>query len=377
MIAGQDVIVHGMTRLEAFDVATGETKWWVTISSTGTSSPVVYGDTIYVASWSPFGEADQVETLPNYEALLKNDKDANGTINRDEVPASLNVFSRPETPDVPGATYSIKAAFARFDTNKDGELQKEEWEAGLKLISSLKTEHGLLAVRLGGSGDVTATHVTWKEKASIPEVPTPLAYQNRIYLIRNGGILTCMDAATGQSRIPRPRRRPWSLFLLTCGRQRPRDRSIGRRRCFCAGHRRPSRNSREERPRGGHLCNAGCRWRRALCPDGLQPVRVRPEIDIQQPCRLRSNLNLSVAHTHQERYSLSPKRERDRGQRSGGRRNARPVATSQDVSGPKAPRSCLGSGRDCSASAYPSPHTKLVAHFGEPHPWCGGHYPQA
>ena len=110
------------------------------------------GDTIYVATWSPFGEADQRGTLPDFETLLKSNKDGNGTINRDEVPASVNIFSRPETPDVPGATYSVKAAFARFDANKDGELQKEEWEVGQKVVSSLKIEHGLLAVKLGGSG---------------------------------------------------------------------------------------------------------------------------------------------------------------------------------------------------------------------------------
>jgi outer membrane protein assembly factor BamB len=198
LIAGQEVIVHGMNRLEALALATGKTTWWVAISSSGTSSPILDGETIFVATWSPFGEADQMEPLPTYEALLKNDKDGNGTINRDEVPASLNVFSRPETPDVPGATYSVKAAFARFDANKDGELQKEEWEVGQKIVSNLKIEHGLLAVRPGGSGDVTATHIIWKEKTSIPEVPTPLAYQNRIYMIRNGGILTCMDAASGK-----------------------------------------------------------------------------------------------------------------------------------------------------------------------------------
>ena len=67
----------------------------------------------------------------------------------------------------------------------------------MKFVAALKTEHGLLAVRRGGSGDVTATHVAWSEKTAIPEVPTPLAYQNRIYLVRNGGILTCLDAATG------------------------------------------------------------------------------------------------------------------------------------------------------------------------------------
>ena len=197
LIVGNEVIVHGMSRLEAFDLASGAPKWWIAISSSGTSSPIVSGDMVYVATWSPFGETDQVTTLPDFGTLLKNDKDGNGTINRDEVPASLNVFSRPETPDVPGATYSIRSAFARFDANKDGEIDTTEWEAGRQVVSKLRIEHGLLAIKPGGSGDVSATHVLWKEKTSIPEVPTPLAYQNKIYMIRNGGILTCMDAASG------------------------------------------------------------------------------------------------------------------------------------------------------------------------------------
>jgi outer membrane protein assembly factor BamB len=197
LVVGQQVIIHGMNRLDAFDLATGERKWWIRINSSGTSSPIFDGGTIYVASWSPFGEADQLPDLPDFATLLKYDKNGNGTLSQDEIPPSLYVFSRPDTPDVPGATYSVKAAFARFDTNKDGELQKEEWEAGLKYIAQLHADHGLLAVRPGGNGDVTATNVIWTEKTSIPEVPTPIAYQNRIYMIRNGGVLTCVDAATG------------------------------------------------------------------------------------------------------------------------------------------------------------------------------------
>jgi hypothetical protein len=38
---------------------------------------------------------------------------------------------------------------------------------------------------------VTATHVVWRENRAIPEVPSPLVYENRVYYVRNGGILTC------------------------------------------------------------------------------------------------------------------------------------------------------------------------------------------
>jgi outer membrane protein assembly factor BamB len=92
----------------------------------------------------------------------------------------------------------VKPLSPRFDTNKDGALQKEEWDALRGVFAKAITEHGLLAVRTGGTGDVTGTHIAWKEKTSIPEVPSPLVYQSRVYMIRNGGIITCMDATTGK-----------------------------------------------------------------------------------------------------------------------------------------------------------------------------------
>ena len=56
----------------------------------------------------------------------------------------------------------------------------------------------LMSVRLGGTGDVTKTHVIWHESRGVPEVPSPLVYRDRIYLVRNGGLLVCREAATGK-----------------------------------------------------------------------------------------------------------------------------------------------------------------------------------
>ena len=198
LVVGQQVIVHGPTRLEAFDLSTGEVRWWVTLSSTGTSTPVVAGDTLYVATWYPFGESDQVSALPDFAGMLAHDKDGNGSLSREEIPEGLSVFSRPETPDLPGATMYVKSSFARVDGNKDGEIQREEWDGLRALLGKLTTEHGLLAVKLGGTGDVTATHVLWKESKSIPEVPSPLVYKDRVYLVRNGGVVSCLDASSGK-----------------------------------------------------------------------------------------------------------------------------------------------------------------------------------
>lgn len=88
--------------------------------------------------------------------------------------------------------------FAIVDDDKNGELKAEEWAGLLTLMEQNTVDHGLLAIRAGGRGDVAASRVVWRERRSIPEVPSPLVYENRVYYVRNGGILTCLDATTGR-----------------------------------------------------------------------------------------------------------------------------------------------------------------------------------
>jgi outer membrane protein assembly factor BamB len=54
------------------------------------------------------------------------------------------------------------------------------------------------AVRPGGKGDVTDTHVAWSEHKGTPGVPSPLYYKGRIYTFQNGGIAYCRAADTGK-----------------------------------------------------------------------------------------------------------------------------------------------------------------------------------
>jgi outer membrane protein assembly factor BamB len=56
----------------------------------------------------------------------------------------------------------------------------------------------LHGIRLGGSGDVTATHRAWKKEDTGTFVPTPAEYQGRLYLVRDRGQVDCVDPATGQ-----------------------------------------------------------------------------------------------------------------------------------------------------------------------------------
>jgi len=59
---------------------------------------------------------------------------------------------------------------------------------------------GLIAVRLGGTGDVTATHLAWEiKKTYAPRNASPLLVGDELYIVNDGGIASCLDAKTGET----------------------------------------------------------------------------------------------------------------------------------------------------------------------------------
>jgi outer membrane protein assembly factor BamB len=62
----------------------------------------------------------------------------------------------------------------------------------------MTSENALLAYRLGGSGNLTATNLLWKYQRAIPQLPSMVVYQGVLYMISDAGILTTLDPTTGQ-----------------------------------------------------------------------------------------------------------------------------------------------------------------------------------
>jgi outer membrane protein assembly factor BamB len=58
----------------------------------------------------------------------------------------------------------------------------------------------LTAIRRGGSGDVTASHVAWVRKDLGSDVPTPAAADGRVVVCTDKGLVAGLDAATGETR---------------------------------------------------------------------------------------------------------------------------------------------------------------------------------
>ena len=55
-----------------------------------------------------------------------------------------------------------------------------------------------MAVHPGGRGDVSSTHVAWQIPTGAPYVSSLVHYQGRVYMANDVGVLTAIDAKTGE-----------------------------------------------------------------------------------------------------------------------------------------------------------------------------------
>ncbi|MEM7011959.1 MAG: sulfatase-like hydrolase/transferase, partial [Verrucomicrobiota bacterium] len=204
-----DLVVLGNGRLEGYNPTTGESKWWITGFSRETISSPIAGAGMVFGSASKQGGSGDVDAnpAPFWNALQSFDSNADGQIQRAEMTGHFTFPFRPELPpghpgfgmplpkDKAQRKKRIDHMLTWFDKNEDGAWSREEFEAGFQVGRGRPL---LAAVAPGGSGDVTESHIRWEIDRSIPEIPTPIFLDGLIYLIRKGGILSAIDAASGE-----------------------------------------------------------------------------------------------------------------------------------------------------------------------------------
>ena len=175
------IIAPGSYQLTGYSVADGKPVWYVRgLTCQPKSAPTVAGDIVYFNGWTPGNDTGQQVELPAFaEVIAKADANHDGKLTQAELPQ----------PWQPTGTWKA------VDLDRDGFLNEREWSF---FRSRRASRNSVLAVRLGGIGDVTATHVLWTFEKSLPDVPAPLVYNGVVFLVRSGGIATTLNAETGK-----------------------------------------------------------------------------------------------------------------------------------------------------------------------------------
>jgi outer membrane protein assembly factor BamB len=143
------------------------------------STPVIGGDTIYVNGYgAPVNDPGNKVSVPTADEVWKTaDSNGDGVIAKTEFPKFTQAF-----------WFDV----ADLDTN--GTLNKDEWAY---YRAALDSENGMLAIRLGGAGDMTDSAIRWKYQRSVPQLPSPLLYQGVLYMVNDNGIVTTLNPDTG------------------------------------------------------------------------------------------------------------------------------------------------------------------------------------
>ncbi|MBM3736249.1 MAG: hypothetical protein FJW39_10730 [Acidobacteria bacterium] len=175
------IIAAGSYQLTSYSVLDGEVVWLVQgLTCQPKSAPILSGGNVYFNGWTTGNDAGEQVNLPPFpEVIATADANRDGKLAQKELPPP----------------WQPTGSWRAIDLDRDGFLNEREWTF---FRTRRAARNGLLAIKLGGQGDVTSTHVLWRHEKSLPDVPSPLIDNGVVYLIRSGGIATTLKAGTGE-----------------------------------------------------------------------------------------------------------------------------------------------------------------------------------
>ena len=185
-----ELIVPGAYVTTSYELKTGKKLWWAGgMAWQLKGAPVIIGDKMYLNSWESGGDTETPPAVEDWSVVsAKFDKDGDGKLNVEEAA---------------GVGIRNARAMVDYDLNRDTFLDENEWNF---LRLHRQAQNSIMAIQLGGRGDVTESHVKWRYRKSLPNCSTPLYYKDVLWMVKDGGVLTTLNPENGavlkQGRIP-------------------------------------------------------------------------------------------------------------------------------------------------------------------------------
>ncbi len=171
----RQVITFGSLAAHGYDLKTGAPVWHqLKLGAGSVCSPVIVGNRIFVCAPDHSDPAIPVFTV--IAPVL--DKDRDGKL------------TKPEFGDTVFAEH-----FEWVDRNDDGFIDEKEWQGSLSAMAC--KDYGLVAFDLDTSEAGVEARIKWRHREDLAALSTPLVYRGVVYMVKDGGILTSLDPASG------------------------------------------------------------------------------------------------------------------------------------------------------------------------------------
>jgi outer membrane protein assembly factor BamB len=174
-----DIVVAGTGKMKGYDPETGKELWTCnSLLRTVMTTPVVVGDRIYFSCQS----VGDTERVLKFALLDWRDTNQDKKLDKSELEPAFH------------------EKFDKGDANKDGFLEDAEIDVAFQAPSNMVGGGNIIqSIRGGGNGDVTATHLMWNlDNTSAPSnIASPLAVDNRLFMVKAGGISAAFSLTDG------------------------------------------------------------------------------------------------------------------------------------------------------------------------------------
>lgn len=165
------------------------------------TSPLVDDKHVY------FNGDDDIDSF-----LAAYDKQTGKEVWKTARPGQIRSFSTPALVNVDDRKRELVVNGHKRVMAYDPQTGKEQWTVegampyvtptpivvkGLVMASSGRAGP-TFAIRPGGRGDVTTSHVAWKAPTGSPYISSPVAWENHVFMVNGTGIGQCLDAKTGK-----------------------------------------------------------------------------------------------------------------------------------------------------------------------------------
>lgn len=252
--AGRVYVHYGTFGTACIDTASGEVLWRRTDLNCDhmqgpVSSPVLFEDLVIV----------HLEGVDK-QFIAALDKKTGATVwlyNRPEdlyagiQGVYLKAYQTPVIVEVEGQPQLVSNG-ALMVTGHEPRSGKEIWRARYRddsTISRIVSGHGLLfvntggapgatelwAIKQGGTGDVTESHVVWKMTEDVPHESSPVLVGDLLYTMSDLGMLICTEAATGKQVWSADMESRYGASLLSAGDRIYLSNKKGRTTVIAAG----------------------------------------------------------------------------------------------------------------------------------------------
>jgi len=193
LFGDDELVVYGVWWVSGYALADGTERWRVPgLSDEPIVTPVTGDGLVFVTSYN-MKTSPEVIGLPAFATLLEQyDHDESGDLSRAEADENASVLSRADA-DGEG-DHPLRIFFRFLDEDEDGAITSKEYEKLGAWVDGFAHANALVAIRPGER----SAEIVWQHDRGVPECPSPLWLDGRVYLFKNGGMATCVDAKTGK-----------------------------------------------------------------------------------------------------------------------------------------------------------------------------------